>query len=128
MPLRGHFRDDFPRIRLPLPTRNGDTLTIEFLIDTGFNGDFQLPQQIASMLALGAPSSRRIRLADGRERDVPYYTLLVEWDDPETEQAERLCEVLVGGKGNPLIGTEILRGHFLQIELTDGGDVSVEPL
>jgi hypothetical protein len=62
-----------------------------------------------------------VRLADGQERDVPYYSIVIEWEDPETEERERLCEVLVSGRGNPLIGTEILRNHLLQIELTDGG-------
>ena len=98
MILRGHFRDDFPRVRPALPARNGGTVAVEFLVDTGFNGDFKLPQDVVGLLALSAPSSRRVRLADGQERDVPYYSMVLEWEDPETEEANDFAKFWYRGR------------------------------
>jgi len=45
---------------------------------------------------------------------------------PARQREIATCTVLVSGY--PLIGTELLREHFLKIELTDGGEVTIEPL
>jgi hypothetical protein len=48
--------------------------------------------------------------------------VLIEW----YEEA-RLVDVLEL-EGIPLLGGELLYGSLLQIEMTDGGEVSIEPL
>ena len=34
----GHVRDNFPRLMLTLPGRNG-SVNVEFVVDTGFDGE-----------------------------------------------------------------------------------------
>lgn len=46
----------------------------------------------------------------------------IQWDDEE-----RVVEILAM-EGNPLLGSELLYGSLLQIEMMDGGEVSIEPL
>jgi hypothetical protein len=48
--------------------------------------------------------------------------LTIEWNDEQ-----RLTEVLVL-EGNSLLGNELLYGSLLQVEMTDGGEISIEPL
>ena len=86
----GHVRDNFPRIILSLPGRNG-MVAVEFIVDTGL-------------------------------RESPYCKLMIDWNDEE-----RLTEILAM-EGNPLLGSELMYGSLLQIEMTDGGEVSIEPL
>ncbi len=43
--ILGHVRDRFPRVSLSMPGRNGPLL-VEFIVDTGFDGDLALPQSI----------------------------------------------------------------------------------
>jgi YD repeat-containing protein len=61
-------------------------------------------------------------LADGTERERPWCTINLDWHGEG-----RLTEVLVLD-GNPLLGTQLLAGSLVQIEMADGGEVLIEPL
>lgn len=117
----GHVRDNFPRLLLSLPGLE-NVLAVEFIIDTGFDGELALPAALATQLEILSASNRPVRLADGTLRHRPYYELLLDW-----EEEPRRTEVLVI-EGNPLLGVELLSGSLLQIEVVDGGEVSIEPL
>ena len=45
----GSFRDGHPRLTVLLPSQNGP-LEIEFIVDTGFDGDLALPGPVARRL------------------------------------------------------------------------------
>jgi clan AA aspartic protease len=83
----GHVRDNFPRIALTLSGRDGK-FQVEFIIDTGFDGEIALPPSLLSRLDASSSYSRRIRLADGSVRERPYSKMVIDWNDEE-----RLTEV-----------------------------------
>ena len=119
----GRFRDGLPRVALDLPTQNGDEISVDFVLDTGFDGDLALPANIVRQLPDAVQGSQFVNLAGGFQRRCPCYEIT--WEDAEGES--RLLEVLVMD-GNPLMGTAFLRNHLLSIELIEGGEVLAEPL
>lgn len=119
----GRFRNGLPRITLELPTQDGGEIAVDFVLDTGFDGDLSLPGDIARQLPDAVQGSQYVNLAGGFQRRCPCYE--IEWEDENGEP--RTLEVLVMD-GNPLMGTAFLRNHLLSIELIEGGEVVAEPL
>jgi clan AA aspartic protease len=119
--MLGHVRDRFPRITLSLPGRGGPLL-IEFIVDTGFDGDLALPQSMISRLEATISDAHDVRLADGSQQERAYYEVSLEW-----QQESRLAEVLVL-EYQPLLGVGLMEGSLLQAEMQTGGEVSLEPL
>lgn len=117
----GVFRNEHPRIMLTLPMRRGE-MRVEFIVDTGFAGDLTLPFHLAGQLEgiLGGP--RKWKLATGQEFQCPSYEIQLDWNDDL-----RPTEILVL-EGEPLLGTVLIREYLLQSEMTEGGEVSIEPL
>ncbi len=119
--MLGAFRDDHPRITLPLP-QAGTVINVEFIIDTGFVGDLALPAHLAGLLDGTFAGFGERRLANGQYLKCRTYEIMLDWNDEP-----RPTEVLVL-EGDPLLGTVILREHLLQMEMMDGGEVSIEAL
>jgi clan AA aspartic protease len=117
--ITGRFHDHFPRVTLDLPGVSGP-LSIEFIVDTGFDGDLILPTHVLRQLAAQPLYDTLRALADGTLRECPVYELEIEWGD-ET----RTVEVLALER-NPLLGTTLMAGCQLNIDLTEGGDVIIE--
>jgi len=117
----GRFRDGHPRISLSLPGRTGP-ITTEFIVDTGFDGDLSVPSSVASQLVYEDPRPTVRRLADGSVVRVTALRL-----DMSIDGIDRPVQALVM-PGEPLVGTEFLAEHEVHIEVTDGGDVAIEPL
>lgn len=119
--MLGHVRDRFPRLSLSLPGKNGPIL-VEFLVDTGFDGDLALPQSIINRLEATASDAHDVRLADGSQQVRAYYETILEW-----QEEDRLTEILVL-EYQPLLGVGLMEGNLLQAEMQTGGEVSLEPL
>ena len=119
--ISGHVRDNFPYVMLTLPGQSGP-LTVEFLVDTGFEGDLALPDPLLMQLDADFVMDKNIRMADGSIRKRPHYVITLDWDEEP-----RPTEVLAL-EGVPLMGISLLRNYLIQIEMTDGGEVSLEPL
>lgn len=119
--ITGHVRDNLPRITLPLPGITGEVF-IEFIVDTGFDGEPALPSGLMRQLEGVYQGDKPILLADSFARSQPSFEVVLEWDDEP-----RPTEVLVL-EGIPLLGSVLLAGSLLQAEMTDGGEVSIEPL
>ena len=117
----GTFRDGHPRITLELPTQTG-VLSVEFIVDTGYEGDITMPPDLARQVDAMEMGSRRQSLADGTIHRIPLYQTALEW-----EGEQRTVEMLVLG-GQPLIGTDLLGDMLLQVEVTEGGEVTIEHL
>ncbi len=75
MTLLGLFRDDHPRLTLPLPGRSG-RLWVEFIVDTGFAGDLALPQSLIQRLEANLSGSDSFALADGSRLECWVYRVL----------------------------------------------------
>jgi clan AA aspartic protease len=117
----GHVRDYFARVMLTLPGLVAP-LSVEFILDTGFEGQLTLPMSAINALQSTYVGNRRVLLADGSLRDRPSYTTTIDWDDQE-----RMVEIMLL-EGSPLLGVELLAEMYVQIEMTDGGEVSIESL
>ena len=119
--ILGHVRDNLPRVTLSLPGVTGQVL-IEFVVDTGFDGELALPSHLVRQLEATFQGDKPIQLADSFARNQPSFEVVLEWEDDS-----RPTEVLIL-EGAPLLGSVLLAGSLLQAEMTDGGEVSIEPL
>ena len=119
--IYGHVRDNFPYVLLTLPGRSGPSV-VEFLVDTGFDGDLALPSALVTQPEATFSFEKEVRMADGSIRRRPHYEIFLDWNEEP-----RLTQILVL-EGVPLLEGLLLRDYLLQIEVTDGGEVSVEPL
>lgn len=118
----GEVRGRFPRTRLTLPGRDGP-FEVEFIIDTGFDGELALPPELAHRLDGQTAGHQALSLADGTTIVSPYYRVLLE----DWEGEPRLTEVLMLD-GSPLLGVQMLEGYWLHAQMTAGGEVEIEPL
>lgn len=119
--ILGAFRDGHPRLTLSLPCRIGLEET-EFIVDTGFEGDLAVPDEIARQLDAQSSGSVIRLLADGSPFRCPVLEVVL-----SNEVVSRTVEVLVLA-GNPLLGTVLLREYLLHIEMAEGGELAAEPL
>lgn len=119
--LYGHVRDHLPRVLLPLPGISGP-FSVEFCLDTGFEGELALPSALAVALRLEGVEPRTIAMADGTVRTAFVGYITLEWIEEL-----RPTEVLVL-EGNPLQGMLLLEGSHVHVEDADGGEVVIEPL
>jgi clan AA aspartic protease len=119
--IRGDFRDDAPRAVLALLGDSG-RIEVEFVVDTGFTGTLAMPSHWLVTVGATLEGARLIQLADGTERHTAIYAVEVEWYGES-----RIVPVTVI-EDEPLIGIGLMREHHLHVELTDGGEVLLEPL
>lgn len=107
-------------VTLRVPDR-GD-LSIECVIDTGFEGAITLP--LAAVTALGLPFITELtaNLADGTDVRTDVHVATILWAGVEQEIA-----VLALGQ-RPLVGTTLLHGHHVGIDFVDGGSVEIGPV
>ena len=119
--MLGTFRDEHPRIILPLPQVGAET-DVEFIVDTGFAGDLALPAHLAGLLEGTFSGFGERRLANGQYLKCRTYEIMLDWNDEP-----RPTEVLVL-EGDPLAGTTLFREYLIQMEMTDGGEVVIEAL
>lgn len=119
--ITGRVRDDLPRVRLAVigPTR---TVAVEFVVDTGFDGDIALPPHLLQEISPPFVWDRPILLADSTERIVAHFLARIDWHD-QTRKVE-----VMALEGRPLIGNALLRGSLVQMEMREGGEVAIEPL
>ncbi len=117
----GHVRDGFPRMMLTLLGPNGP-VNVEFIVDTAFDGELSLPGNILIQLHATYFTDRMSRMADGSLSSCSVYTIELVWDGQP-----RLTEV-VHLDNAPLLGVQLMDSKFLQAEMTDGGEVSLDDL
>jgi clan AA aspartic protease len=96
--------------------------SLDFVIDTGFNGYLTLPVQAVSAMNLPLYSSTPIKLADGSEALSAIHLATVVWDD-----VEKVVLVLASGY-KPLLGTAMMEGYHLEIDFEDNSLVSLEKI
>jgi predicted aspartyl protease len=80
--ILGQWRDRFPRVTLTLPSANGP-LAVEFVVDTGFDGELAMPETLVHRLDARILESRSVELAGGFMERCFAYELVLEWDGEE---------------------------------------------
>ena len=102
-------------IRLP----GQPDFTIDFVVDTGYEGSLTLP--LTAIMALGLSFDQQIiaNFADNRHSLVDAYVATIVWHGAELD-----VPVLATGK-RPLLGTMLLDGNDLAVRFADGGSVII---
>lgn len=96
------------------------SLDVEVVIDTGFNGFLTLPPALISPLGLAYHSQIIVILGDGSASALRQFEGTVDWDG-------QMRDVLVlEADGDPLIGMALLYGSRMTLDIVDGGDVTIE--
>ena len=107
-------------VAVPLEGPAGQTQEVDAVIDTGFNGYLTLPPAIVADLGLPVVGEAEAVLADGGEAVFDVYGVTVVWNDQP-----RFVES--GAVGiDPLVGMALLDRHSLNIEVENGGRVTIQ--
>ena len=115
----GIWRDRFPRLVLKLPDLGGPQ-EIEFVIDTGFDGDLSLPESVVRQLDITILETRFVQLAGGLHQRCYSYEFFLEWNGQQQP-----VEVLTLDD-NPLLGNGLWDKMLMQVENSEGGEVPIE--
>ncbi len=104
--------------RLP----NQPDFTVEFVVDTRFEGTLTLPPSAVAALNLPYILDINAKLADDSKTKVDVHTAVILWDDREIEVA-----VMAMGR-RPLLGTALLQGKHLEADFAENGLASIVDL
>ena len=98
----------------------GQARDVDAVVDTGFTRFLTLPSAMVAELGLGYRGVNRVILADGSETTLEVYAITVLWDGQHREVVAYVSDT------TPLIGMSLLRGHNLNIDVEDGGQVLIQ--
>jgi clan AA aspartic protease len=101
---------------------SGLPVTMDAIIDTGFNGFLTLSASVIQMLGLPLQGSRDALLADGSMISLDIYRAIVNWDG-----TLRRVQVLAA-EGGSLAGMSLLRGYAVLLHVIPGGAVTIQAL
>ena len=96
--------------------------SLNFVIDTGFNGYLTLPIQAVNAMNLPLSANTPATLADGSQVLLSIHLATILWDN-----IERVVPILASGN-KPLLGTAMMQKYHLEIDFEDNGLVSLETI
>lgn len=100
--------DEHYEARVLLPIQHGtEVRRISFLVDTGFNGYLALPMSVVMEMGIPLVNVQVGKTADGRMDYVDTVDVRVQWDGRYQLVRAQVLE-------EPMIGTRLLRGHFIR--------------
>ena len=100
---------------------DGDSRTVEAVLDTGFNGHLTLAGDLIESLGLDYLGQIPTVLADGGEITVYTYEAFVSWFG-QTRSVE-----ILASEGVPLLGMSLLNGCKITMRVRAGGEALIEP-
>ena len=109
-------------IRVTVGYGNSPKQMIKAVIDTGFTGYLSLPIFVINGLRLPWYFRDTGTLGDGSEAIFDMYKANVIWDGKA-----KVIDV-AASEAEPLVGMSLLHGFKIQIEVIEGGIVTIEPL
>jgi clan AA aspartic protease len=109
-------------IKVTVGRADAPKMTIEALIDTGFTSFLALPGSIIESLDLPWHFSDTGTLGDGSEVVFEIYTGHIIWDG-QVEVVD-----VVASEAMPLVGMGLLYGFKFQVEVVEGGIISIEAI
>ena len=118
--MQGRIVGQHARIEVTFLLTAAPDKSIEFVIDTGFEGALTLPP--ADISALGLPMEQTIsaKLADGSETEVDVYRGRILWHTAEVSVA------VLAMDSQPLLGTALLLGNRVTADWMDGEEIHIE--
>lgn len=112
-----------PLVEIMVKDGDGDFVSIPAILDTGSQFSLVMPREINSRLELKPnDDGRLVRVAGGGSQRTITYSAEIMWNGYRKE-----VEV-VEMNNPPLIGTELLQGYNVNIEMRYGGPVVLAPL
>jgi clan AA aspartic protease len=120
--ITGRVEDRHALLSVVFSLQGRPSVSIEFVVDTGFTDALCLPSPAVTALGLPFQFDFPASLADGSQVLLPVHEATIVWDG-----VEQRVHVLATGN-RPLIGTALMDGTELLIQFIEGGMVSVEAL
>lgn len=121
--IRGRVSQDLQAVvEVTLIGNAGQRLSIETVLDTGFQGYLVLTPEDIGSLGLQYPRQVDFTLADGQRVQLNSYIATAVWHD-----RPRLVIVLEA-ESTPLMGTFLLRGSRVILDMEEGGGATIEEL
>jgi len=118
--IRGIVENRRATVNLMMYLSNQQKLSIEFEIDTAFQGALAIPPDAVAALGLEFITKTPTIPANGIPFQANLHETVIEWDDKVF-----VVPVLAMGL-RPLIGTVLLDDHDLYIAYTEGGEVLIK--
>lgn len=110
-----------PVVDIEIEDGEGDIQSFKAILDTGFNGEIALPIQTIERLGLEHRSQiYEWTLASGEEAEMREFTGVVSWHG----QSRQVIVLATGDE--PLLGTSLLSGSRISIDMRGGGEVLIE--
>ena len=109
-------------IHLEVLDVNQSAVSIQAVVDTGFNGFLTLSIDVLNALGASAAGTRRAELGDGNLVDMDVYFVKVKWRDEDREV------LALQAQATPLVGMSLLWGSRVAFDAQDGGAVTIEPM
>jgi clan AA aspartic protease len=104
-------------VKLAVYRKDGRTMKIQALIDTGYDGFLALPLPIIETLELDWDRNVNATLADGTSASFGVYRGDVDWD------GERITVYIDAAVPMPMIGMGMMQGYDIHIRNQVGGPV-----
>lgn len=101
---------------------SGRSREIEAVVDTGFNRFLVLPPSLVAELGLPLLTSTPVVLANGTEETFDVYDVSVTWDGQPRDGYAYVADA------TPLVGMSLLDRHNLNVDVADGGRVTIQPM
>lgn len=111
-----------PIVPIVIAGANGREEKIPFLLATGFRGSLMLPPEQVAALGLPQVGTGPVTYPIGSQGEAPVYEADILWC------GEKRTVIIIAWGLRPIMGTELLRGYNVRMELTEGGRTTVEPI
>ena len=120
--MRGYVNRHLePMVTIEIADGDGVLQSYDAVLDTGFNGDLALPYRAIERLGLSDRGREEDwTLATGDEEPMAEYDGVMSW------HGQNRTVVVLETRGEPLLGTSLLSGSKISIDMRGGGEVLIE--
>ena len=122
--IRGQVDSRFrPIVQIKIALKGSEFHTVDAILDTGFDGDIALPNQYYRRLRSSPLRPHPTKLAGGFVANFHRCLTLVDFGG----EIQRAIALDLGNEDEPIafIGTGLLRGYSVLIDVKPGGEVSI---
>ena len=109
-------------IQLEVLASDQSAISIQAVVDTGFNGFLTLPIDVLNTLGASAAGTRRAELGDGNLVELDVYVVRVKWHDEDRDVLALQAEA------TPLVGMSLLWGSRAAFDAQEDGAVTIEAM
>ncbi len=115
-------RDREVVIQLDVLATNQSAVSVQAVVDTGFNGFLTVPINVLNALEASAAGTRRAELGDGNLVELDVYVVKVKWHNENRDVLSLQTEA------TPLVGMSLLWGSRVGFDAQSGGAVTIEAM